>query len=115
MLLAFVKDFPTAVAAVLIMGIGYSISGPLSTKMVAINFKNKERATAIGFKQRGTSSGSTLAALTLPSIAVVAQSSSAFIAVIAAAAMPFILVNYVRANNHGRAEGESYMLRAVFE
>ncbi|MEM2238144.1 MAG: MFS transporter [Candidatus Caldarchaeum sp.] len=115
-LLALVKDFVTAVVIVLIMGIGYSVSGPLSTKMVAIIFEQKERATALGIKQTGTSSGSALASLILPPIAVASKPHLAFMAAaaIAAAAIPLILLNYVRVNNQRKAEAENYIFRAMF-
>ncbi|MEM1945643.1 MAG: MFS transporter [Candidatus Caldarchaeum sp.] len=114
-LLSAARDFLTLLAIALMMGVGYSVSGPLSTKMVASVFEQEMRATALGIKQTGTSSGSALASLILPSIAVVAHRHSAFIAAagIAAAAIPIIILTYVNTINPEKAQSERYMLGAM--
>lgn len=116
-MLSSVKDFLTALAVVLMMGVGYSVSGPLSTKMVALVFDERMRATALGIKQTGTASGSALASTILPIIAVVAQRHSAFIAaaIITTATIPFIMLTYVTPNDPVRTEGERYMRKAMLK
>lgn len=60
--LSFVDSFVAALLAMALMGLGYSIVNPATTRGVFDWFPSAKRATAMGFKQTGVPLGGVLAA-----------------------------------------------------
>ncbi|MCL4767421.1 MAG: MFS transporter [Hyphomicrobiaceae bacterium] len=78
--LLLASQMPTAVAMgalLVVAGIGYSAVTPATNKALMLWFDDRSRATAMGIKQTGINAGGFLAALLLPSLALLTDWTNA--------------------------------------
>jgi ACS family hexuronate transporter-like MFS transporter len=81
---------------IILIGATYSLSAPLTSKMVALWFEGHERATAMGVKQSGFTTGAALASFIIPYLATTRDLDFAFLtsSLLIMASIPPILLTY---------------------